>query len=145
MLSSNPRHYITLHYHKTFVALNFLCIFWKLKFVKWNVFLIFFQKSYLQLTIWRFSTYSISLQNEKSTTLLFFEKTLHMLSCLFQFELKLSDTGHHDTDKWTAFKVSPSPNLLTLVDFAIGLVIFVLNLPYWQVLFRGEIQITEGL
>ena len=32
-----------------------------------------------------------------------------------------------------------------LVDFAIGLVIFVLNLPDGQVLFFGEIQITEGL
>ena len=33
-----------------------------------------------------------------------------------------------------------------LVDFAIGLVIFVLNLPDGQVLFfGGEIQITEGL
>ena len=32
-----------------------------------------------------------------------------------------------------------------LVDFAIGLVIFVLNLPDRQVLFLGEIQITEGL
>ena len=32
-----------------------------------------------------------------------------------------------------------------LVDFAIGLVIFVLNLPNGQVLFLGEIQITEGL
>ena len=31
------------------------------------------------------------------------------------------------------------------VDFAIGLVIFVLNLPDRQVLFFGEIQITEGL
>ena len=31
------------------------------------------------------------------------------------------------------------------VDFAIGLVIFVLNLPDRQVLFWGEIQITEGL
>ena len=31
------------------------------------------------------------------------------------------------------------------VDFAIGLVIFVLNLPDGQVLFFGEIQITEGL
>ena len=38
--------------------------------------------------------------------------------------------------------VSDSPGL---VDFAIGLVIFVLNLPYGQVLFLGEIQITEGL
>ena len=31
-----------------------------------------------------------------------------------------------------------------LVDFAIGLVIFVLNLPDGQVQFFGEIQITEG-
>ena len=34
---------------------------------------------------------------------------------------------------------------LGLVDFAIGLVIFVLNLPDGKVLFWGEIQITEGL
>ena len=34
---------------------------------------------------------------------------------------------------------------LGLVDFATGLVIFALNLPYGQVLFCGEIQITEGL
>ena len=34
---------------------------------------------------------------------------------------------------------------LGLVDFAIGLVIFVLNLPEGQVLFFGEIQFTEGL
>ena len=32
-----------------------------------------------------------------------------------------------------------------LVDFAISLVIFVLNLPDGQVLFFWEIQITEGL
>ena len=32
-----------------------------------------------------------------------------------------------------------------LVDFAIGLVVFVLNLPNGQVLFLKEIQITEGL
>ena len=38
--------------------------------------------------------------------------------------------------------VSYSPGL---VDFAIGLVIFVVNLPDGQVLFFGEIQITEGL
>ena len=37
--------------------------------------------------------------------------------------------------------VSDSPGL---VDFAIGLVIFVLNLPDGQVLFFGEIQTTEG-
>ena len=34
---------------------------------------------------------------------------------------------------------------LRLVDFAIGLVIFVLNLPDRQVLFWRGIQITEGL
>ena len=38
--------------------------------------------------------------------------------------------------------VSDSPGL---VDFAIGPVIFVLNLPDGQVLFVGEIQTTEGL
>ena len=38
--------------------------------------------------------------------------------------------------------VSDSPGL---VDFAIGLVIFVLNLPNRQVLFWRGIQITEGL
>ena len=38
--------------------------------------------------------------------------------------------------------MSDSPGL---VDFAIGLVLFVLNLPDGQVLFFGEIQITEGL
>ena len=38
--------------------------------------------------------------------------------------------------------VSDSP---ALVDFSIGLVIFVFNLPDGQVLFLGEIQITEGL
>ena len=34
---------------------------------------------------------------------------------------------------------------LGLVDFAIRLVIFVLNLPEGQVLYFGEIQITEAL
>ena len=38
--------------------------------------------------------------------------------------------------------VSDSPGL---VDFAFGLVSSVLNLPDGQVLFFGEIQITEGL
>ena len=38
--------------------------------------------------------------------------------------------------------VSDSP---VLVDFAIGLVFFVLNLPDGQVLFFGDIQVTEGL
>ena len=32
-----------------------------------------------------------------------------------------------------------------LVDFAIAIVFFVLNLPDGQVLFFGEIQLTEGL
>ena len=36
-------------------------------------------------------------------------------------------------------------NSLGRVDFATGLVIFVLNLPDGQVLFFDEIQITEGL
>ena len=36
-------------------------------------------------------------------------------------------------------------NSLGLVYFAIRLVIFFLNLPDGQVLFFGEIQITEGL
>ena len=35
---------------------------------------------------------------------------------------------------------SPGPE-----EFAIGLVFFILNLPDGQVLFLGEIQITEGL
>ena len=38
--------------------------------------------------------------------------------------------------------MSDSPGL---VDFAIGLVIFVLNFADGQVLFFGEIQISEGL
>ena len=38
--------------------------------------------------------------------------------------------------------VSNSPRL---AEFAIGLLIFVLNLTDGQVLFLGEIQITEGL
>ena len=46
------------------------------------------------------------------------------------------------TDQHAKKVVSDSPGL---VDFAIGLVIFVLNLRDGQVLFFGEIQITEGL
>ena len=38
--------------------------------------------------------------------------------------------------------LSDSPGL---GDFAIGLMVFVLNLPNGQVLSFGEIQITEGL
>ena len=41
--------------------------------------------------------------------------------------------------------VSDSLAWVRLVDFVIRLVIFVLNLPDGQVLFWGEIQITEGL
>ena len=37
------------------------------------------------------------------------------------------------------------PDSPGLVDFVIGLVIFVLNLPDAQVMFWGEIQITVGL
>ena len=37
------------------------------------------------------------------------------------------------------------PDSLGLVDFAIRLVIFVLNLSNAKVLFFGDIQITEGL
>ena len=37
------------------------------------------------------------------------------------------------------------PDSPGVVDFVIGLVIFVLHLPDGQVLFLGEIQITEGL
>ena len=54
-------------------------------------------------------------------------------------KLKLDGTPSRQCAKKV---VSDSPEL---VDFAIGLVIFVLNLPDGQVLFFGEIQITEGL
>ena len=139
--------------------------FLKIEVVKWNVFLIIYNQPY------DFSQHTILAYKMKKALVKhkfhlpyppILWKTLLMLSCSFQFELKLSDTGHfstgqstghHDTDKWTAFKVSPSPNLLTkcciqrakkvlsdspgLVDFAIWLVIFVLNLPDRQVLFFG--------
>ena len=42
-------------------------------------------------------------------------------------------------------KSCPIAQATGLVDFAKGLVIFVLNSPDGQVLFFGEIQITEGL
>ena len=135
--------------------------FLEIEIVKWNVFLIF-SKNLIYNKPYDFSQHTIlAYKMEKALVKHKFHfpyppilwKTLLVLSCLFQFVLKLSDTGHsstgqctghHDTDKWTAFKVSPSPNLLTkccvqrvnkvvsnsprLVDFAIGLVIFVLNL-----------------
>ena len=53
------------------------------------------------------------------------------------------DQGGWKLVKQHAKKVVPdSPGL---VDFAIGLVIFVLHLPKGQLLFSGEIQITEAL
>ena len=50
--------------------------------------------------------------------------------------------GEHCTYHRAKKVVSDS---LGLVDFAIGLFIFVLNLPDGQVLFFWEIQISEGL
>ena len=47
--------------------------------------------------------------------------------------------------QWTQRAKKVVSDSSKLVDFAIGLVIFVLNLPDGQVLFFGEIQITEGL
>ena len=49
---------------------------------------------------------------------------------------------HYLTHQCAKKVMSDSPGL---VDFALGLVIFVLNLPDGQVLFWGEIQITDGL
>ena len=49
---------------------------------------------------------------------------------------------YHEINQRAKKVVSDSPRLM---DFAIGLVIFVLNLPNGQVLFFWEIQITEGL
>ena len=58
-------------------------------------------------------------------------------------EKVVKKSGHYGMGWRRAKKVvSESPGL---VDFAIRLVIFVLNLPDGQVLFLGEIQITEGL
>ena len=56
--------------------------------------------------------------------------------------LALNDSPVTDCNQCAKKVVSDS---LGLVDFAIGLVIFVLNLPDRQVLFFWEIQITEGL
>ena len=56
---------------------------------------------------------------------------------------RISNGSTEKIDRQRAKKVgSDSPGL---VDLAIGLVFFVLNLPDVQVLFFGEIQITEGL
>ena len=66
-----------------------------------------------------------------------------LLKGMFNFFLNNSNIGRCDNPPQCAKKVvSDSPRL---VDFAIGLVSFVLNLPQRQVLFWGEIQITEGL
>ena len=56
---------------------------------------------------------------------------------------RISNGSTEKIDRQWAKKVgSDSPGL---VDLAIGLVFFVLKLPDVQVLFFGEIQITEGL
>ena len=63
---------------------------------------------------------------------------LQFLACTF-----ILLVCNHLTRRQRAKKgMSDSPGL---VDFAIGLVFLVLNLPDGQVLFLGEIQITEGL
>ena len=72
---------------------------------------------------------------------------LMMVAMFLQKPMKNLQIGMHylktNNDNQRAKKVvSDSPGL---VDFAITLVIFVLNLPDRQVLFFGEIQITEGL
>jgi len=51
-------------------------------------------------------------------------------------------SGNLDNNQRVKKVVSDS---LGLVDFAIGLAIVILNLPDGQVLFLGEIYITEGL
>ena len=57
-------------------------------------------------------------------------------------------TCDSENDYRTGFEMQSAKkvvsNSLGLVNFAIGLVIFVLNLPDRQVLFWGEIQIREG-
>ena len=68
-----------------------------------------------------------------------------LYSCLLISSLMMH--AYHKLDRTPSRQcakkvVSDSPER---VDFAIGLVIFVLNLPDGQVLFFGEIQITEGL
>ena len=59
------------------------------------------------------------------------------------------NTCDSEDDYRTGFEMQSAKKVVSnspgLVNFAIGLVIFVLNLPDGQVLFWGEIQITEGL
>ena len=68
------------------------------------------------------------------------------LICLFIKKLNQKITmlpyAHQCLKQHAKKVVSDSPGL---VDFAIGLVIFVLSLPNGQVMFFWEIQITEGL
>ena len=61
---------------------------------------------------------------------------------LYQFSLVKYINTYLICDQRTKKVVSYSPGL---VDFAIGLVIFVLNLPDGQVLCWGKSQITEGV
>ena len=64
-----------------------------------------------------------------------------------QFQLKLA--LFHDTAHFVFYLIQRAKKVVSnspgLVDFAIRLVSFVLNLPDGHVLFFGEIQITEGL
>ena len=70
---------------------------------------------------------------------------MHIKSRLFWvpviFTMDSTNFNTRDTNSMQR-KSCPIPRQ---VDFGIGLVIFVLNLPNGQVLFFGEIQITEGL
>ena len=68
----------------------------------------------------------------------------YFLLILFSFQLKCINSSRNTPATLQHAKkvMSDSPGL---VDFAIGLVIFVLNLHDGQVLFLGKIQITEGL
>ena len=74
---------------------------------------------------------------ERSRRRLFF-------TLLLSFQLKCINSSRNSPATLQHAKkvMSNSPGL---VDFAIGLVIFVLNLHDGQVLFLGKIQITEGL
>ena len=76
-----------------------------------------------------------SLKNNQGKCLSFFLLSLHSATATYFFIF----TEHNQRTKKV---VSDS---LGLMDFATGLVIFVLNLPNGQVRFFGEIQITEGL
>ena len=68
----------------------------------------------------------------------------YFLLILLSFQLKCINSSRNTPATLQHAKkvMSDSPGL---VDFAIGLVSFVLNLHDGQVLFLGKIQITEGL